>query len=151
MTASPASPVPAARTPAPATRRLPRNVLWFGVVSLLTDAAGELIYPLLPLFLISSLAAPLWAISLIEGVAESTAALFKLVSGRLADLLARRKPLVLIGYGLASFVRPLVALAHSPWTVLAVRFADRVGKGIRSSPRDAMLADVTHPSQRGAA
>ena len=149
MTPAPIAPTPQP-PPSPADR-LPRTVLWFGVVSLLTDASGELIYPLLPLFLISSLSAPVWVIGLIEGVAESTAALFKLVSGRIADLLVRRKPLVLFGYGLASFVRPLVAVAHSPWTVLAVRFADRVGKGIRSSPRDAMVADVTHPSQRGAA
>lgn len=132
-------------------KRLPRTVVWFGVVSLFTDASGELIYPLLPLFLLGQLAAPVWVIGLIEGVAESTAALFKLVSGRVADLLPRRKPLVLFGYGLASLVRPLVALASSPWHVLAVRFADRVGKGVRSSPRDAILADVTPAGQRGAA
>jgi MFS family permease len=137
--------------PAPPPGRLPRTVLWFGVVSLLTDAAGELIYPLLPLFLITVVGAKLSFIGVIEGIAEATASLFKLVSGRISDRIRHRKRLVLFGYGLASAARPLVALAHSAGVVLAVRFVDRLGKGVRSSPRDAMVAEATPPSLRGAA
>ncbi len=126
-------------------------VRWFGVASLMTDAAGELIYPLLPLFLTSVLGGSAAFVGVIEGVAESTAALLKLVSGKISDRLARRKPLVLFGYGLTSAVRPLIALASSQWQVLAIRFLDRAGKGIRGSPRDAMLADLTPRESRGRA
>ncbi len=129
--------------------RLPRSVVWFGVVSLLTDASSEMIYPLLPRFLSSVLGAPKEFIGAVEGVAEATASLLKLISGRLADRMHRKKPLTVVGYALSSLVRPLVALATAPWMVLAVRFADRVGKGVRASPRDAIVAEVTPLAQRG--
>jgi MFS family permease len=117
----------------------------------MTDAAGELLYPLLPLFLTSVLGGSAAFVGVIEGVAESTAALLKLVSGKISDRLSRRKPLVLFGYGLTSAVRPLIALATSQWQVLAIRFLDRAGKGIRGSPRDAMVADLTPRESRGRA
>lgn len=131
--------------------RLPSIVVWFGVVSLLTDVGTEMIYPLLPLFLADVLHAPKTFIGAVEGAAEATASLLKLVSGRLSDRMERRKPLTVIGYGLSSLVRPLVGLAMAPWHVLATRVADRVGKGLRSSPRDALLADATEPANRGRA
>jgi MFS family permease len=131
--------------------RLPRAVLWLGVVSLATDAASEMIYPLLPLFLTSVLGAGAGFVGLVEGAAEATASLLKLYSGRLADRVSRRKPLTILGYGISSMLRPLVAFATAPWMILVVRVGDRVGKGIRSSPRDALLADVTPIDQRGRA
>ena len=132
-------------------RRLSPTVIWLGVVSFLTDASSELIYPLLPRFLESVLGASAAFVGTVEGVAEATAALFKLISGRIADAARARKPIAVAGYGLSSAVRPLVALATAPWMVLAIRFLDRVGKGVRGSPRDAMVADVTPPDRRGAA
>ncbi|HEY2745318.1 MAG TPA: MFS transporter [Polyangia bacterium] len=131
--------------------KLPALVVWFGVVSLLTDVGTEMIYPLLPLFLADVLHAPRTFIGAVEGAAEATASLLKLVSGRISDRLARRKPLVVLGYGISSLVRPIVGFATHPWHVLATRVADRFGKGLRSSPRDALLADATEPSQRGRA
>ena len=154
----PTPPTPKTSTPPeittarPATapgQTLPTTVVWIGVVSFLTDASGEMIYPLLPLFLTTVLGASAASIGVIEGIAEATASLFKLVSGRIADTLPRKKPLVVAGYTLSSLARPLVALATAPWMVLAVRFTDRVGKGIRSSPRDAIVADVTPREERG--
>lgn len=130
--------------------RIPRSVVWLGVVSLLTDVSSEMIYPLLPAFLVT-LGAGGTFVGLIEGVAETTSSIGKLWSGRLADRVRRKKPLVVFGYGLSSFVRPLVAVATAPWQVLAIRFTDRVGKGIRTSPRDALIAEVTPPDRRGAA
>ena len=131
--------------------RLPAIVIWFGVVSLLTDVGTEMIYPLLPLFLADVLHAPRTFIGVVEGAAEATASLLKLVSGRFSDRLRRRKPLTVAGYGLSSLVRPLVGLALQPWHVLATRVVDRVGKGLRGSPRDALLADATRPEERGRA
>lgn len=131
--------------------RLPRTVIALGAVSLLTDASSEMIYPLLPVFLSSVLGAGPLAIGAIEGAAESVAALLKLFSGWWSDRLPRRKPLVVAGYGLASVARPLVGLAQGVGQVLAIRLADRVGKGIRGSPRDALIADAVDPSQRGRA
>jgi MFS family permease len=133
-----------------ALRRLPGSVLALGLVSLLTDASSEMIYPLLPAFL-ASLGATGAMMGAVAGVADATSALTKLASGVLSDRAGRRKPLVILGYALASISRPLVAIAQLPWHVLAVRFADRVGKGIRSSPRDALLADATRPEDRGLA
>ncbi len=130
--------------------RLSRNVKALAAVSLLTDASSEMIYPLLPLFLTTALGASAAMVGTIEGLAESTAAFLKLGSGWWSDRV-RRKPLVLFGYGLASFVRPLIAVATSPAQVMAIRMTDRVGKGIRTSPRDALLADSTAPTQRGRA
>ena len=130
---------------------LPRTVKALAAVSLLTDAASEMIYPLLPIFLSTVLGAPASAIGAIEGAAETLASMLKLASGWWSDKVKSRLPLVWAGYGLAAFVRPLIGLATSPGQVLAVRLADRTGKGIRSSPRDALLADSIEPSQRGRA
>jgi len=130
--------------------RLARNVIALGVVSLLTDAGTEIVYPLLPLFLTTLGATPLF-IGLVEGTAEATASLLKVVTGWVSDRLGKRKALVLTGYGISSATRPLMALALFPWHVLAVRFLDRVGKGIRTSPRDALLAASTDAGIRGRA
>jgi MFS family permease len=131
--------------------RLGRNVLALAAVSFLTDVSSEMTYPLLPVFLTSVLGASATSIGVIEGAAESTAALLKLVSGWLSDRARRRKPLVLAGYGLASAIRPLIGLAQSAAHVFAVRVADRIGKGIRTSPRDALIADSVDPAIRGRA
>lgn len=127
------------------------NVLILGLVSLLTDVSSEMIYPLLPLFLTSVLGAGPAFLGVIEGVAESTSSILKLVSGILADRLRDRKKLVLAGYGLSSLARPLIAAANSAVAVLFIRFADRVGKGIRTSPRDALIADSVDHTVRGKA
>ncbi|MHB1047883.1 MAG: MFS transporter [Thermoanaerobaculia bacterium] len=131
--------------------RLPRTVVTLGAVSFLTDASSEMIFPLLPLLLASLPGAPAAALGVIEGVAEATAAAVKVVSGRLSDRAVRRKPLVVAGYAVSSAVRPLVALATLWPHVLLVRFLDRIGKGVRSAPRDALIAEVTPPDRRGAA
>jgi MFS family permease len=122
-----------------------------GWVSFLTDVGSEMIFPLLPLLLASFASAPALALGWIEGTAESTSAALKIVSGRMADRLRRRKPLVVAGYGLSSAARPLMSLAQSAGAVLLVRFVDRIGKGVRSAPRDALIASVTPPARRGAA
>lgn len=132
-------------------RHLPATVILLGLVSLCTDLSSEMIYPLLPIFLASMLASGPQALGIIEGVAEATASLLKLLSGMWSDRARRRKPLVVFGYTLAGCVRPLIGLAGSWPAVLVLRFADRLGKGIRSSPRDAMIADATSPEQRGEA
>src|SRR5918992_2681138 len=119
------------------------NVLWLGIVSLLTDLSSEMIYPLLPFFLTHTLGAGPAFLGIVEGVAETTASMLKLASGWVSDRVGRRKPLVLVGYGLASVARPLMAVATVPWHVLMVRFSDRVGKGLRTAPRDALLAEST--------
>src|SRR3954470_9942818 len=130
---------------------LGRNVYALAAVSFFTDVSSEMIYPLLPVFLTSVLGASAGFIGAIEGAAESTAALLKLASGWWSDRVQRRKPLVLAGYALAGAVRPLVAAAQSAGQVLAIRLTDRVGKGIRSSPRDALIAESVDPSIRGRA
>lgn len=132
-----------------AEKRLSRNVRLLGVVSLLNDASSEIIYPLLPVFLTAVLGAGPAYIGIIEGVAESTSALLKPVAGWWSDRLRRRKGLAVAGYALAGLVRPLLAVVSAPWQVLAVRFADRTGKGIRSAPRDALIADSAAPESRG--
>ena len=137
--------------PMPAPNRLGRTVIALGVVSLLTDLWSEMIYPLLPVFLSATLGASTIAIGAIEGAAESTAALLRLASGWWSDRLTRRKPLVVAGYLLAAIVRPLVGVAQSATQVLAIRLTDRVGKGIRTAPRDALIADSVDPSIRGRA
>jgi MFS family permease len=137
------SPARAQRSPrAPRAPRLPLAIVLFGFTSLFTDIGTEMIFPLLPVFLTETLRAGPAYLGLVEGAADTVSSLLKLVSGSLADSMPRRKPLVLFGYGLASAVRPFVALATRPWHVLAVRVADRVGKGVRSSPRDALIADA---------
>jgi MFS family permease len=137
--------------PRPPHPRLARNVIILAAVSLLTDVSSEMIYPLLPVFLGTVLGASATSIGLIEGAAESTAALLKFASGWWSDRVRRRKPLVVAGYALASLVRPLVGLARSADQVLAIRVIDRVGKGIRTSPRDALIADSVDPRVRGKA
>lgn len=137
--------------PAIARPALGRNVTALAAVSFLTDVASDMTYPLLPVFLTGVLGAGAAAVGAIEGAAESTAALLKLGSGWWSDRLARRKPLVLAGYTLASVVRPFLGLARSAGQVLAIRVADRVGKGLRSSPRDALIADSVPPEIRGRA
>ena len=130
---------------------LGRNVFALAAVSLLTDVSSEMIYPLLPVFLTTVLGANASFIGAIEGAAETTAALLKLASGWWSDRVQKRKPLVVAGYAIASLMRPLVAIAQSASQVLIIRVADRVGKGIRNAPRDALLADSVHPSIRGRA
>jgi MFS family permease len=122
-----------------------------GLVSLLTDVSSEMIYPLLPAFLTGTLRAGPAFLGVVEGLAETVAAFAKLASGRLSDRLRRRKPLVVAGYSLSALVRPLVALAASPAQVLIVRLLDRVGKGVRGGPRDALVAEVTAAAERGRA
>jgi MFS family permease len=135
----------------PRRPRLGRNVVALGAVSFLTDVATEMTYPLLPVFLATVLGASATYVGTIEGIAESTAALLKFASGWWSDRVSRRKPLVLAGYALASAVRPLIGLTQSAAQVLGIRVADRVGKGIRTSPRDALIADSVDPGLRGRA
>jgi MFS family permease len=131
--------------------RLHRNVIALGLVSLLTDFSSDMIYPLLPVFLTATLGAGPAALGIIEGVAEATASLLKLFSGVWSDRIGRKKPLVFAGYFLSAVARPLLGFA-SAWThVLAVRFPDRIGKGIRSSPRDALIAASVPAEDRGRA
>jgi MFS family permease len=129
---------------------LPRNVRVLAWVSFFQDTASELLYPVLPLFLVGPLGAPVAVVGLIEGIAEGTAAVSKAVSGRLADL-RRRRPLIAGGYGLSSVSKLLVGLAGGWPLVLVARFADRLGKGVRTSPRDAVIADDTPAALRGRA
>lgn len=128
---------------------LPPSVWLLGWVSFFTDMASEAIYPLLPLFLTRVLGAGAMSLGVIEGVAEAANSVLKIVSGRLSDRWNARKPLVLFGYSLSSAVRPLMALATSWLHVLALRFTDRLGKGIRGAPRDALLARISAPAIRG--
>lgn len=129
---------------------LTHNVLVLGVVSLLTDLAAEMAIPLLPVF-IPLLGGGAMALGLIEGLADFISSLLKLYAGRLSDRLRARRPFVLGGYLLSSLARPLLALAAAPWHVLAVRVADRTGKGLRTAPRDALLTASVAPKNRGAA
>ncbi len=128
-----------------------RNVWALSAVSLLTDASSEIIAPLLPIFLTSTLGASARTIGVIEGAAETTASLLKLASGWWSDRARSRKPLIVAGYALASLVRPFVAIAQSTGQVLAIRLLDRVGKGVRGAPRDALLAASTPSEFRGRA
>jgi MFS family permease len=130
---------------------LPRTVWLIGLISLLNDSASEMIYPLVPLYLASVLMAGPRVLGLIEGVAEATSSLLKLYSGVIVDRTRRAKPWVVAGYALAGFARPLIALATSWPAVMLLRFADRVGKGLRTSPRDALLAGSVAAGQRGLA
>ncbi|MDH5222620.1 MAG: MFS transporter, partial [Betaproteobacteria bacterium] len=130
---------------------VPRTVVALGAVSLFMDLSSELVHGLLPLLLTTVLGASMVAVGIVEGIAEATASIVKVFSGALSDRFARRKPLVLVGYALAALSKPLFPLATSVPLVLVARFADRVGKGVRGAPRDALIADVTPPGQRGAA
>jgi MFS family permease len=130
---------------------IPRTVLALGLVSLFMDISSETIHALLPLFLTATLGASVALVGLIDGVAEATASIAKVFSGYLSDRLRKRKILILIGYGLAAVTKPLFALAGSPAVVFGARFADRIGKGVRGAPRDALVADITPPEIRGRA
>lgn len=129
---------------------LPRAVVLLGITSLFTDVATEMIFPLLPVF-IASLGGGATFLGLIEGLADTTSSLLKLASGYWGDRPGSKKPLVLAGYGLATFARPFVALATAPWHVLVVRVTDRIGKGLRSSPRDALIAASVSRAEAGRA
>ena len=129
----------------------PRNVFALGWASFLNDTASEMIYPLLPVFLTTTLGAGAAFLGLIEGIAESTASLLKLFSGWFSDRIGKRKGLVLFGYGLAAVARPLISISHAAWQVLLIRAGDRAGKGVRGSPRDALVAGSCEESERGKA
>src|SRR5262245_13408388 len=130
---------------------LGRNVYALAAVSFFTDVSSEMIYPLLPVFLTTVLGASAGFIGAIEGAAESTASLLKLGSGWWSDRVRRRKPLVVAGYTIASVVRPLIAMAQSATQVLVIRVSDRVGKGLRNTPRDALIANSIQPCLPGRA
>ncbi|MGH8315212.1 MAG: MFS transporter, partial [Steroidobacterales bacterium] len=131
--------------------RVPGSVWTLGLVSMLMDVSSELIHSLLPLFMVTVLGASAFAVGLIEGFAEATAMITKVFSGYVSDRFRKRKALVVVGYGLAAITKPLFPLATSLGWVVTARFVDRVGKGIRGAPRDALIADITPPEIRGAA
>ena len=147
------TPEPDLHKPATATglHAIPRGVWALGFVSLLMDLSSELIHSLLPVYLVTALGVSTLAVGVIEGIAEATAAITKVFSGAVSDWIGRRKPLVLLGYGLAALSKPLFPLATGAGAVLAARFIDRIGKGIRGAPRDALVADLTPRGLRGAA
>jgi MFS family permease len=128
---------------------LPRTVWLIGLISFLNDSASEMVYPLMPLYLATVLMAGPKALGIIEGIAEASSSIFKLVSGVVVDRTKRAKPWIILGYVLAGFSRPLIAIANSWLWVVAIRFTDRMGKGLRTSPRDALLAETVAESQRG--
>ena len=132
-------------------RSVPRTVVALGIVSLCMDTSSEIIHSLLPAFLVIVLGANAFSIGIIEGVAEATTSIARIFSGAISDWLGKRKLLVLIGYGLAAFTKPLFPLATGIGAVFIARFLDRIGKGIRGAPRDALIADVTPPALRGTA
>lgn len=132
-------------------QRIPRTVWALGLVSLLMDTSSEIVHALLPLFMTVQLGLSVAMLGLIDGVAEATASITKLFSGYISDRLGRRKPLILIGYGLAAITKPVFAIAGSAGLVFGARFADRIGKGLRGAPRDALIADVTPAALRGRA
>jgi len=135
----------------PSTARLPPAIWALGFVSLLMDVSSELIHSLLPVFLVTALGASALVVGLIEGAAEATALIVRVFSGALSDYWGRCKPLAVLGYGLGALSKPLFALAAGSGVVLAARLIDRVGKGIRGAPRDALVADLAPPAARGAA
>ncbi|MEI8176898.1 MAG: MFS transporter [Candidatus Omnitrophota bacterium] len=128
-----------------------KNIFYLSLTSFFTDISSEIIYPLLPLFLTSVLGAGVAFVGLVEGFAETTASMLKLFSGWFSDKLRRRKPFVVFGYTLSSVARPLAALAFAPWNILVIRILDRVGKGLRNAPRDALIADSCEPREKGRA
>jgi len=131
-------------------RQIPAGIWILGLVSLLMDISSEMIHSLLPMFMVASLGTSVFAVGLIEGLAESTALIVKVFSGTLSDYLGKRKSLAVLGYGLGALSKPLFALASSSGLVLTARLLDRVGKGIRGAPRDALVADIAPPHLRGA-
>lgn len=131
--------------------RLPAGIWALGFVSLFMDVSSELIHSLLPIFMTTTLGASMIAIGFIEGIAEAAAAITKVFSGAISDFIRKRKLLALLGYGLAAITKPIFPLANTLGWVVAARFIDRIGKGIRGAPRDALVADISPPEQRGAA
>jgi MFS family permease len=131
-----------------ASKNIPRAVIMLGIVSLFTDAASEMIYPLVPVY-VAALGSGAVILGMIEGIAESTSSLLKLVSGILSDKIGKRKLLVLIGYSISSLIRPLTGIVSSAWQIIIIRMSDRVGKGIRTAPRDALIASSVDESIRG--
>lgn len=129
---------------------IPRSVWALGFVSMFMDMSSEMIHALLPVYLVTTLSASAMTVGIIEGIAEATASITKLFSGTLSDYLGKRKLLTLVGYGMAALTKPLFPLASSAGLVFTARFIDRIGKGIRGAPRDALVADVTPPHLRGA-
>jgi len=138
-------------TPTAPAQRLPRTIWALGFVSLLMDVSSEMIHSLLPVFMVGTLGMSVFMLGLVEGAAEATALVVKVFSGALSDRWGRRKPLALLGYGLGALSKPLFALAGGASAVLTARLIDRIGKGIRGAPRDALVADLAPPSMRGAA
>ncbi len=132
-------------------RKLPASIWALGFVSLLMDVSSELIHSLLPVFMVTTLGISVLVVGLIEGAAEATALIVKVFSGALSDYWGKRKPLAVLGYGLGALSKPLFALATSSGWIITARLADRVGKGIRGAPRDALVADIAPPELRGAA
>ena len=130
---------------------VPRSVWALGFVSMFMDISSEMIHSLLPVFLVVNLGASVATVGLIEGIAEATASITKVFSGWLSDRLGKRKLLAVIGYGLGAITKPVFPLAATPLAVFGARFTDRIGKGIRGAPRDALVADITPPAIRGAA
>jgi len=139
------------RPPSSASTPLPRAIWMLGLVSLLMDVSSELVHSLLPIFLVGTLGVSVFVVGLIEGVAEATALVTKVFSGVLSDHLRRRKVLAVVGYGLGAITKPAFALAQGAGMVVAARFVDRLGKGIRGAPRDALVADLVPRQQLGAA
>jgi MFS family permease len=129
-------------------KKIPQTVIMLGLVSLFTDAASEMIYPLIPVY-VAALGSGAIILGVIEGVAETTASILKLISGIISDRMGKRKILVLIGYSISSFFRPLTGLVSSAWQIVIIRMFDRVGKGIRTAPRDALIASSVDESIRG--
>ncbi|MEO6354678.1 MAG: MFS transporter [Burkholderiaceae bacterium] len=132
-------------------RQIPSSIWALGLVSLLMDISSEMIHALLPLFLVTTLGASVFTVGLIEGAAEATALIVKVFSGALSDYLGKRKGLAIFGYGLAALTKPIFALASGIGWIMSARLLDRVGKGIRGAPRDALVADLAPPHLRGAA
>jgi MFS family permease len=142
---------PSPNNTAPRWRTLPLGIWAMGFSSLFMDASSEMIHSLLPVFMVSVLGVSMVTVGLIEGIAEATAAIVKVFSGTLSDYLGKRKMLMVLGYGLAAFTKPVFPLANSIGWVFTARIVDRIGKGIRGAPRDALIADITQPRLRGAA
>lgn len=132
-------------------RQIPAGIWMLGFVSMLMDISSEMIHSLLPLFMVTTLGTSVFTVGMIEGIAESTALITKVFSGALSDYLGKRKGLAVFGYALGALTKPLFAIASSTGMVLTARFLDRIGKGIRGAPRDALVADIAPPAMRGAA
>lgn len=137
--------------PVPSPARIPRGIWVLGFVSMLMDISSEMVHSLLPLFLVGTLGASALTVGIIEGLAESTALIVKVFSGALSDYLGKRKGLAVVGYALGALTKPIFAIATSTGVVVAARLLDRVGKGIRGAPRDALVAEIAPPEMRGAA